>query len=73
MITGLYNNDVSLFFNARVSYKERNIFLIIVEGHVVAGSDGIVARFKDDEAAAKCLEEAGYTRDSVTENNIWHP
>lgn len=70
---GLYNTDVGLFRSARISYKERNIFLVIVEGHIVAGSDGIVARFEDDEKAAACLKEAGYTRDSVTENNIWLP
>jgi len=73
MNVGLYNNSSALFANARKTYQERKIFLVIAEGHIIAGRDGIVARFADDRAAEACLAKAGYTRDPVTENNIWHP
>ncbi len=71
--TGLYNNSVELWKAAREVYKERGTFLVIVEGHICAGADGLVARFKDDNDAAATLEAAGYKRDGVTQNLIYHP
>ncbi len=59
--TGLYNNDVELFRNAKPSYRLRRISLFIKGGMINAGKDGWVARFESNEAAEACLRAAGYT------------
>jgi len=58
--------------SVRDYYRKNHIFLQVVDGYVIAGRHGIVARFTNDEDACKCLTEAGYTRD-VTENIIFQP
>lgn len=68
-----FNTSPELFRNARDSYKRRGIFLVIADAHVVAGSDGIVARFEDDAAAMKCLEDAGYSKETGLQNTIYKP
>jgi len=68
-----FNNDPQLLRRAAESYRARNIFLIVAEGHVVAGTDGIIARFDNDAAAVKGLEEAGYIREKLCHNLIFRP
>lgn len=58
----LYNNDVSLFRNARESYRSRRIALQVVDGMIHADTDGWVARFESNAAAELCLLEAGYEK-----------
>lgn len=70
---GNYNNSSELFRNARDRYRRKSIKLIIAEGHVVAGSDGIVARFDNNAAAIKCLVEAGYSKEPSEVNLIFNP
>lgn len=62
-----------LLANARESYKTRGIFLVVADGHIIAGADGVISRFANDEAAIQALVQAGYTRDEVTVNPIFHP
>ena len=73
MNEGLFNTGAALWSNARESYRERRIKIIIADGHAFAGSDGCVARFASDEEADKVLTEAGYVRDVVLENNVYEP
>lgn len=70
MAIGNYNTDVSLWKGARNHYKERQTYLMVVDGHIFAGAEGAVARFDDDKKACECLDAAGYTRQS-TENIIY--
>ena len=65
-----YNTSPELLRNARRKYRKMGARLIIAEGHIVAGKDGIIARFKNDEAAAKCLVAAGYKQVPRTDNNL---
>ncbi len=66
-----YNNSPELFRNAHGHYRDRRIVLTVVDGHVLAGTDGIVARFDNDQKAVECLLEAGYVREPLTGN--FHP
>ncbi len=68
-----YNTSPELFRAAQESYRERRIFLVVVGEYVVAGSDGIVARFEDEAAAIKCLTDAGYVREEGIENIVFRP
>lgn len=68
-----FNNTPSLFRSARISYLSRGIFLVVAEGHVVAGTDGVVARFESDEAAVRALTEAGYKREEGIQNLVFKP
>ena len=68
-----FNNSPELFRNARDSYRRRRIFLVVADAHVVAGSDGIVARFESDAAAIITLTNAGYTQEQGVQNIVFRP
>lgn len=63
-----------MFENSKEFYTKTGILLIVAEGHIVAGSMGIVARCKDDAEAIDVLTKAGYRRMvSSPENIIFSP
>lgn len=68
-----YNNSPQLFAAAREHFKRQGIRLVIAEGHVVAGPEGVIARFTNDEEAVKCLTEAGYIREEGIQNLVFNP
>lgn len=69
----LYNTSVQLWAGAREHYKERGSYIHVCEGHVIAGSDGVVARFVDDDSAMKTLIEAGYVRETAIQSIVFKP
>jgi len=68
-----YNTDPLLLENARESYRKDKIFIQVVDGHVVAGHHGVIARFDDDAAAIACLTTAGYEREPNIQSIIFWP
>lgn len=73
MSNGNFNNTSSLFKNAREYYQVNAIVLMVVDGHITAGKDGVVARFDGTAAACAALEEAGYTRENFDGQTLYHP
>lgn len=67
-----YNTSVELWKEARKSYPAHTL-IIVCEGHVVAGSDGVVARFDDDAEAINVLEQAGFKREPAIRSIVFKP
>lgn len=57
-----YNDDVTLWTNAREHYAMAGAKLDIFKGHVVVNSGGTVARFSNSNDAEQCLRDAGYVK-----------
>lgn len=68
-----FNNSPQLLRNAKEGYRKRGLRIIVADGHIVAGINGVVARCTDDESACKLLEDAGYTRDTDLQNLVFFP
>jgi hypothetical protein len=56
----LFNTDESLWAGSRSHYKDAGTTLLVASGHVVAGAEGVVARFASQAEACRVLEAAGY-------------
>jgi len=71
----IYNHSIALalFKKMAISYAQREILVVVVDGCVFAGEGDMIARFADDQAASACLKEAGYLPDPANQELVFLP